>query len=1061
MQRRLFCILGMLLLFFYAKSQSASQNSSVLIRGTVMSKASVPLVVVSVKAQYNNKTTTTDSEGEFELSILQLPDTITFSHVGYKTQRLVITEQALNLIIHLEELRESLNEVIVSTGYQKISKERMVGAFSQLDSAAYARQAGMGILERLEANIPGFVVNKKTDHQFLIRGVSSLGKEGTSLKPLIILDDFPFDGDLSSINPNDVLSIEVLKDAAAASIWGARAGNGVIVINTKKSKFNQPTQVTANVNAKFKAKPNLFYFPTLSSSEFIDIEKMLYSKGHYRSVLNNTTTRPIVSPVVELLNRQEKGLINEDEAAQLLATYATIDTRQELLDHVYRIAQVLQNNLTLSGGNQMMSNYISLSYDTESSEYQRGKGANQVTAQWLTQFKPIPAAQLDFGLYYSRNTNKRFALPSLPSIPYLELLAADGSPAFIPKDIRMGYLDTAGGGHLLDWQYRPLEEIDLADNKVIHTNLKANASVAYRLRPWLQVVFKGQYMQANEDNRRHYSLETYFTRNMINRFSRMSGTTIQSIIPKGGILDIRNGKSSAINLRSQLNIDQHWQDHTITGLLAVDYATGTSGIFSALRYYGYNAVTGTFSAPLNYDSSYVQYGRLSGAQRIAQQTNLQEGTINRMLSFTSNVSYTYAGKYTVYGSARRDGSNVFGVRTNNRWKPLWSTGVSWHLYKEPFFQSQWMNQLTIRGSFGYSGNVNNTLSGLATMLYTGSANYTGLQKAQVGAAPNPDLRWEQVRTMNGGVDFSMLHNRISGSLDVYSKYSTDIIAPIPFDPTTGINLFTVNAASIKGHGYELQLHSKNTTRLLKWNTSLGVAYNKSIVDKVYNGGYRAIDFITFGMNPSEGKVAYGISSLKWGGLDPDTGHPIGYFDGKPSTNYAAIFNDSIQNQQLHGSSLPLLTTNLLNSVSYKNLSLSFNLKGSFNYYFRQPSIDYASLIRGNTNREYLNRWQATGDELTTHVPSFVYPVQANRDQFYNLASIHVLKGDHIRLQDVRLSYAMNKKSVNGQVYIYASNLNVILWKKADTPFDPEFSGGVSTYSYPSAASVVIGFNLQF
>ena len=504
----------------------------------------------------------------------------------------------------------------------------------------------------------------------------------------------------------------------------------------------------------------------------------------------------------------------------------------------------------------------------------------------------------------------------------------------------------------------------------------------------------------------------------------------------------------------------------ITGLFAAELSETGSSSFSD-RLYGYNDQFGTYQPNIDYYNQYPLYDNLgSTSGTIPQGSSTNNGPFNRSVSVLGNFSYIYKNRYTIYGSARRDGSNVFGVNTNNRWKPLWSAGASWDIDKESFYNLSWLPALKLRTSIGYMGNVNNSLSGLPTIVYSGTSYFTKLTQAQVGNAANPNLRWEQVRILNVGIDYNILKGRITGSIDVFNKRSTDLISGVPFDPTTGILFYNVNSASLKGNGFELAINSINTTGSVRWETGLSVSYAKMVVSKIYNGGYRASDFISYALQPAVGRVAYGLSSYKWGGLDPLTGDPQGYLNGKISKDYVSIFNDSVQNQVFHGSSQPLYTGYLRNSISWKHFTLSANITFRFDYYFRKTSIDYNSLFgRWSGSADYYARWQKPGDEKHTNIPSLLYPVPfevSQRDVFYAGSAVNVLRGDNIRLQDARLEYLFDKNTfskfpfTNIVLFVYANNLNTILWRHAKSPFDPDFAGGSDANGAPTPKTYTIG-----
>jgi hypothetical protein len=481
----------------------------------------------------------------------------------------------------------------------------------------------------------------------------------------------------------------------------------------------------------------------------------------------------------------------------------------------------------------------------------------------------------------------------------------------------------------------------------------------------------------------------------------------------------------------------------------------TIGFGHAVRLFGYNKATEEFQSSIDYTTNFPMYGE-GGTELVPNNTKIYPLGIRRFVSMLGNVSYTFRNRYALYMSARKDGSNLFGVNTNKKWQPLWSVGANWDIAKEKFYNVDWMSSLRLRASYGYTGNPGSG-SGFATIRYTlNPALYTNLPGAFIGAAPNPDLKWEEVNIVNLAADFSMLNNRLSGSIDVYHKKATDVITSTPLAPSTGILTFIINYADLKGNGFEVNLNSKNLIGAFQWETRFGLSHAKMIVAKLFSNRYTANNYTGYGLNASEGRIVYGIASYRWAGLDPATGDPRGYFNKQVTTNYGAIINDTVDNQVFHGSAIPLYSGFLGNSFSWKNFSLSANITYKLNYYYRKPTIDYTMLKTGwNGHADYALRWQKPGDEAFTTVPSFVYPFDSNRDQFYKNSEVTILRGDHVRLQDIRFDYRWSNKRnkkipfSGAQVFLYVNNLNVIVWRKDRSDLDPEFAGGETSIIPPS------------
>lgn len=1053
------------------------------IRGVVRNERGEALEGITVMVKGAKTGTRTNAKGEFLLKGVKKGDVLVFTGVAIEPFEYTVKDDK-NIDLNLKARLVQLEEVGINTGYQKISKERFVGSYSQLDSAAYNRRAGMGIIERLDGTVTGVLFDKKAPinrkNPIRIRGISSLGagdQNSSLFDPLIVVDNFPMDSrfDLNSINPNDIDNITVLKDAAAASIWGSRAGNGVIVITTKKGKYNQNLQVSASSNITITNKPDLFYIPRISVSDFIDIEKDLYSKGFYDGDLADTYSWPVVSPVVELLNRVGKDGFTQEQADLEIDKLRKFDFRNELNDHVYQKAIQQQHFVNFNGGNNNINYLLSLGFNQNRSNIQGSKGIQQFTINSAAAFKPIKNLEFRTGINYTHGINKTapFDLLTNNSVsPYARLVDDQGNALAIPYSVRTAYLDTLHQPGLMDWRYRPLDEIKLSDIRTLERFINLSFDATYKFTSWLAGSIAYNYRTQMSSTRNYSSKQTFLARYLINNFFNPApnlSPTLKYPVPVGGILDLSNTQAQNQNIRASLNINKSWgTDNNFTALLGYDVSEN-SGLFNSSRIYGYDDRNGSYQPGMDYLNYYPTY--FGSSRNIEDVFRYLDQPLSRIVSLYLNASYTFKQRYTVYGSARRDGGNVFGVKTNNKWKPLWSVGAKWQLSKEKFYKIDWLSDLSLRGSFGYSGNMNNTGSGKLTIGYSPTNNgITKYPYASVSSPNNPSLKWEEAGQVNMALDFGVLDSRLTGSIEVFQKNSTDLIASYPFDPSSGVSVYPVNSASLRGKGFDFSLNSQNTRGRFQWNTGFGLSYAKTIVTKLYRSAYTVVDFISYNINPSEGKITNGMASFKWAGLDPINGDPQGYLNGVISKDYQGIFNDSLKNQIFHGSSTPLYTSFLSNSFTWKNITLSMNITGRFGYYFRKPVLSiayYQDFFGRSFTKDYYNRWQKPGDELKTNVPSFIYPGNVlGRSDFYQYAEVNVVRGDNIRLQDIRLQYQWNNKGGNKvpfkgvTFYVYPNNLNIILWRANKSDLDPDFSGGTSPTAAPTPKTWTLGFNFN-
>jgi TonB-dependent starch-binding outer membrane protein SusC len=430
-------------------------------------------------------------------------------------------------------------------------------------------------------------------------------------------------------------------------------------------------------------------------------------------------------------------------------------------------------------------------------------------------------------------------------------------------------------------------------------------------------------------------------------------------------------------------------------------------------------------------------------------------SIHRFISLYSNASYTLMDKYSLSFSGRRDGANVFGATTNDRWKPLWSTGLSWDLSRENFYKSHLFPELKVRVTYGNSGNVDLRKTPLPVLGY-GPDPLTNLPAALINQLNDPSLRWEQVSTLNFGAAFSLKDEMITGSIEFYKKMASDLYGETSYDYTTfgGQSTITKNVASMQARGVDVMIRSKNLARVFKWSTSLLLNYYKDKTTDYFTENAKTVTSLITGgqaIFPVVGKPLYSIAANKWGGLDA-SGNPQGFVDGELSTDYAAIANEGIEkgvkgNIVYVGTAIPTVFGSLINSFSWRAFSLDVNISYKFGYYFQKPTIDYLNLIgNGIGHSDFSKRWQQPGDEKFTDVPAFMYPFSSEAEQgyaFYQRSEALIVKADHIRLQYVNLNYSFGGQPWSQnifkdlQVFMNVSNIG-ILWRANKEKLDPDY-----------------------
>lgn len=1026
-----------------------------------------PLTGASI-SQNGKVVAITAKDGSFAVSVSKSVETFEVTYSGYKPT-ILKTEAGKQggYIVALELDAKTIDEVIVSTGYQQIPKERATGSFEKIDRNLYDRVVNPNVLQRLDGITTGLYYSKLPGgDEINIRGLSTISG---NTQPLVIVDNFPYEGDINNLNANDIESITVLKDAAAASIWGARSANGVIVITMKKGRFNRPLSVSLNTAVSFQGKPKIMSDPDfIKSPDYIDIEHFLFSKGFYDADLTDIYSRPLVSPVVELLDKQRSGALTEGEANAALNELAGNDIRNDILKYLNRTGIRQQYSLGLAGGGSSINYLFNFGYDGNASNGV-GNRNNRFTFSNVTGLKATKALDIQFGINYALQTGDQDGINNLdPSsrkiYPYAKLAGPGGVALPVDRDYRSSYLDTVGHGLLQDWSYRPLDELKYADNTSQSQDLLFRMNIKYNFSESLSLELNGKAEKTNSVQRNYYGKETYYTRNLVNLFSQLSNGKVNYIIPLGGILDKSISTLSSLGGRAQINYNKNWNTIHQLNVLAGAEISDASVESSANRTYGFNESNLDFSN-VDYVTEFETYDDLQYFSTIPSSAFQFSSTKNRLVSLFANAAYTFENKYTLSASARKDASNLFGVSSNNKWSPFWSAGAGWEISKERFYKLKNISFLKARLTYGYNGNINNGVAAVPTIeLLPSSTQITNLPWAIVKNLTNKNLKWERSGIVNAGIDFKGLSGRLDGTFEFYKKHSVDLISPVTLDPTTGISIMQLNVASIKTNGIDVRLHVVEIDKKLKLETSLLFSHVKNVVSKYANEFLNKSGYVNFSytINPREGQDPYALTSYRFAGLD-SLGNPVGYLNGSKSEDYVNIVNAPTWNDLVvSGSSRPTTFGNLINSLSYKRFSLTLNIAYRFGYYFRRNTINYTALFySGVGNVYYYDRWQQPGDEKVTNIPSMVYPANTYRDAFFTNSEATVSKADNVRIQDISLSYQFQRK--NGalailnrmQFYCYATNIG-ILWRANKFGLDPDYGT-----SLPSPFIISFGLRKKF
>lgn len=1089
------------------------------IKGKVVDRNNHLLPGATVTLNPLDWTTQADAKGEFTFK--GLPEgryKLEATYVGYeKGQTYYNTSSTAPagyvLTISLQPVEQVQEEVVLSTGYQKLKKNSVTGSFSVVTAKDIEQTPSPNIMERLEGKVPGVQFDVR-NNKILIRGISTFGT-GNSPDPLIVIDGFPYidnrltnisatnfdqsqagtsgninplvpgqpayanNSILSSFNPNDIESITFLKDAAAASIWGAQAANGVIVIETKRGRKNAPVSVNLNATISTSAPANMNKLHTMGAKDYVDLEKELFEKNYIIDPTQQGSRSYLSAEISEAANamfRAKRGEITTAQRDAILAEISGRNNYGQIRDYLLQRVNSQQYSLSVSGGNANGSYNISGNYSRNNPVFKSNSAESYFLTSNTSNDFLNGKVTINTGLNYTYgksrlNTAALAALSVGPTglTPYDML--ADASGNLIQRAVKVTQRvndSLVRLGHM-PWTYNPVDELNYNNTILTKQDIRANLSLTGKITSWLNVLVSGQLQRTNEDQSNLQDLNSLATRELVN-----NGTVIVNGRPtynfvKGGILKTSTVSREDYTARAQLNFNKTWgSSHQLSALVASEIRQSKGLGYKQTRY-GYDPYTST-SATINPTVSFTNWA--GNAATYGFSDNLVSKARKRYLSYLGNATYSYLGKYHATASARFEDYSMVGVRRSQRGTPLYSAGLRWDISQEHFMKAiKWLDNLSLRGSVGTGGVIPQNATAF-TVVTIGNENNTNLPTATINSFANPELTWQTVNTGNAGFDASLFKNRLSVSFDIYQKKSKNIFLTLPYNATYGFSTVDYNTGNMSNHGLDASITGKILDQKnLKLISTFNFSYTTNkITDNRYpvntTGGAQSTNLFVTG-NPVDGLYAY-----RWAGLN-NQGQPQIYNSKNQVVSSAGFPSTSGADMVLMGRTTPKFFGGFTNTVAYKNWSLSARMVYNMGYKKLKNELYASSYPTGSAVQGRLSasdvlvkRWRNPGDEAFTNVPGMSNS-NSNTIAFYNMSDISVFDADNIRLQQVTLSYMMPqsllKKMVvfkSAAVNLTASNLGLI-WRKNKEGIDPDYVMTNQYNNLPPAVNYTLNLNLTF
>ncbi len=1013
-------ILTMLVAVAFVLNAAAQDRT---ITGRILDEKGVPVSGVSVLVKGTSLGVNTSSDGTYSIKVPAQAQTLIISSIGLETTEVNIGKKT-NINATLKSENKGLQEVIV-VAYGTQKKSAITGSvatvkggdlenkpFSSVDKALQGSVAGLQ--SAASSGAPGAAQDVR------IRGISSINA-GNS--PLYVLDGAVMNtGDqaqlqttsnlLSTLNPNDIESITVLKDAASTAIYGSRAANGVILITTKKgragkTKFRFDTEIGYNNPAYTSSRSR-----PLNAKEYIDITR--------EGALNAGFSSAVVEPFLTSLGNGNGVDFNWKDAV----------TRQ---------GNQQQYNLSASGGNEKTTFYVSGGYfkqqgTTLTSDLIRQNGAIRVTNQATD--KLTLSVNLDGG-FIKQNTplgGGAFGNPILSSyfiLPTVSAYKPDGSLNYLTPDFPLGSI------------YNTLATLNLDHRRLGQLSLRGSLSADYKILK--NLTFRSSYSgDFNTLEEEQYNNPFYG-----DAASTLPGSTTST----PGIL------YNPATTGRVFNYYTRFYNYTFTNTLNYRQNINKAGDFYANLKVGYESQLSKAYYNGLQGKGFPLTSALQQAASTASPTTATATISNySFLSQFGLIDFNYKDKYILSGSFRRDGSSRFGP--NNRYGNFYSVGASWNVEKEEFLaNSRVINQLKLRASYGKSGNASignyDYFQG-----YSYGANYNGTPGSSFTSLGNPDLTWEENRPLDFGIDLGFFKNRINITADVYQRKSSKLLLDAPLSRTSGFLSIRKNIGALENKGLELTLNLVPiTTKNFTWDISFNYATNKNKITNLPDG-----------KNINNGlyiySVGYDVQSYflrTYAGADPANGDPLWYSDSSLSKTQNVY---SSAKRVIHHSASPTYFGGLTNTFKYKGFSLEaqFYYSGG-NYTYDNFNSYYLGAGFGptfNKSARVLDRWQKPGD--VTDMPKYIF---GGNNGFNNASSFYQNKGDYIRLRNLQLGFNLPTEMAAhiklNSLFFYVRGTNLFTFvKDKNQPFDPEQgASSLSNLNEFIPRTISVGLNLGF
>lgn len=1049
MKKRLMMFLS---LFFLGIGIISAQTQ---VRGTVVDDAGEPVIGATIQVKGTSNGTVTDFDGNFTLSA-PAGGTLVVSYVGYVTQEVAVNA---NVRIVMRTDTQLLEEVMV-VAYGTAKKESFTGSAQVISSDKIEKRMVANVTKALDGLAAGVQTTSGSGQpgagaSVIIRGFGSLSATTT---PLYVVDGVPYDGAINAINPNDIESMTIIKDASAGALYGARGANGVVMITTKKGKEGD-VRVNFKTNWGVSSR-SIPRYETLDSYQWTEDVYYMYKNrmiangvapaeagvaalqematGATKIFGGNEKYNPFSRPVMELIDHST-GKIYDGTSLKWNEDWLDLSTADSPLRQEYQ--------MTITGGNAKTNYMFSLGYLQEEglvkfTDFERFTGRANIDSQVKDWFKT------GFNLNLAGNTSNSTTLGSSQSSSsaYSNVFySAAKMPPIYPM-----YLKDANGKTVYDADGKP--EYDWGEDR------PSGASAGWNPLANLE---KDKYTGTTDNA----SGRTYM------EFGGLKYGALQGLK-----LAVNFGFDYAMSKSKTYWNPDFGNAKSTRGLSAISDGRTFSYTFNQLLFWDRRFDKHHFDLMAghelyNYEYQYL-YGEktgfpFGGLYELNAATTIADASsyTNKYVieSYLSRFNYDYADKYYLSASYRRDGTSRF--YKDVRWGDFWSVGGSWRISEEDFMDEyDWLNNLTLKASYGVQGNdAIGSLYAWQAFYDLGYPNQS-FPGAAVSSLENKDLKWEKNENLNTGIE-ARIFNKLSISAEYYRRFTRDMLMDYPMALSTGFEGYSKNIGNMENSGFELTLAlDVIQKRDFRWNTTF---MGSTVKNKVINLADKS-EIITGSYIIKEGETLNSFYLAESAGVDPATGNKLYWVwdvdeDGNPGEKYISSSNTkALQSRSIAGSRIPDLYGSWSNDLNYKNFDLSvvttYSIGGKILDGVYYGSL-YSTYVGESAHVDRLKAWKKPGD--VTSIPR----IDVGGSSSITRTSDELINASYFAIKNITLGYSLPAKltkTLNAQnlrVTLTADNLHIFTALKG---LDPQynFSGGTG-YTYTPSRTVSLGLDLRF